>query len=523
MTDKEKKIALISAYDKRGLVDFAKLLVECDYEIVSTGGTASEMRSNGIAVTEVSDLTGAPEILGGRVKTLHPKIHGGLLALRDDEDHRHQMTESAIRGIDVVVNNLYPFVETVKKPNVSLHDALENIDIGGPAMTRAAAKNHPHVVIVVDPNDYGRVGHLIREGEVSQSERRRLASKAFQHVAAYDTAIASYLRDEPTSDGAKTDEIELPDEISFGYKLVARPRYGENPHQSAGIYSLPGEDGGLVNAELLHGIDMSYLNYFDADAAWAVARSFSGFGNHTAVVVKHANPCGLAVRDNQSDAWEAARQGDPISAFGGIVAFSETLCTETADEMRGLLLDVIVAPDYEDEALEILRRRRRTRVLKVNPHTGNRWEVRTVAGGALVQETDALTDDGFLDSQVVTERQPTDREQIDMWFAWRACRFIKSNAIVFAKDRTLVGMGAGQPNRVTSVELSARVAGEDARGAVMSSDAFFPFPDGIEAAASAGVTAVVQPGGSVNDEDVTNAANDLGLAMVLTGKRHFYH
>ena len=523
MSNNPKKIALLSAFDRRGLVEFARVLVECDYEIVSTGGTAAELRANRISVTEVSDLTGSPEILGGRVKTLHPHIHGGLLALRDDEDHQLQMERFGIRDIDVVVNNLYPFVETVRNPEASLHDALENIDIGGPAMTRAAAKNHPHVVILVDPADYDRVGQMIREGEVTQSERRRLASKAFQHVAAYDTAVAGYLRDDQAIDDAGSAEIELPDELTFGYSLVARPRYGENPHQSAGIYSSPGEGGGVVNAEQLHGIDMSYLNYFDADAAWSVARSFAGFGPHTAVVVKHANPCGLAVRENQAEAWEAARQGDPVSAFGGIVAFSERLSAETADKMGGLLLDVIVAPSYEEEALETLRARRRTRVLKVDQHKPARWEVRTVSGGALVQDADRLSDDEFPNMQVVTERQPNESEQIDLWFAWRACKFIKSNAIVFAKDRALVGMGAGQPNRVTSVHLSARVAGEEAQGSVMASDAYFPFPDGIEAAASAGIKAVVQPGGSVNDAAVISAANELGIAMVFTGRRHFYH
>ncbi|MYA60853.1 MAG: bifunctional phosphoribosylaminoimidazolecarboxamide formyltransferase/IMP cyclohydrolase [Chloroflexi bacterium] len=514
-----KKIALLSAYDRRGIVDFANVLVQCGYEIVSTGGTGAELSTNGINVTEVSELTGSPEMLDGRVKTLHPKIHGGLLALRDDDDHLQQMERWGIRGIDLVVNNLYPFVETVRDPDVSLKDALENIDIGGPAMTRAAAKNYPHVVIVVDPNDYDRVGQMIRDGDVPQTERRRLASKAFQHVAVYDTAIASHLRHDPAGDDAE----ELPNELTFGYELVARPRYGENPHQRAGIYSRPGEEGGVVNAQLLHGIDMSYLNYFDADAAWAVATSFAGFSAHTAVVVKHANPCGLAARESQPDAWEAALEGDPVSAFGGIVAFSEGLTAETAQRMHGLLLDVIVAPEYESEALEILRKRRRTRVLRVKPNPSARWEVRSVSGGALVQEPDVGTDDGFRKINVVTDRQPTEQEIDDLRFAWRACRFIKSNAIVFAKNRTLVGMGAGQPNRVTSVHLSARVANEKAAGSVMASDAFFPFPDGIEEAVAAGVTAVIQPGGSIGDDAVIDAANELGIAMVFTGKRHFYH
>ncbi len=517
-----KKIALLSAFDRRGLVDFAKLLVECDYEIVSTGGTAADLRSAGIDVVEVSDVTGAPEILGGRVKTLHPIIHGGLLGLRDDDEHVGEMARLGIRNIDVVVNNLYPFVETVRNRDASLHDALENIDIGGPAMTRAAAKNHPHVVIIVDPDDYERVGGMIRGGEVTQSERRRLAAKAFQHVATYDTAVAGYLREDESTSGDDA-ALELPEEITFGYSLVARPRYGENPHQSAGIYSFPGENGGVVNAEQLHGIDMSYLNYFDADAAWSVAHAFSGFEGHAAVVVKHANPCGLAVRDDQAEAWEAARAGDPVSAFGGIVAFSERLNAATAERMKGLLLDVVIAPGYDDEALDILRTRRRTRVLRVAPHDPPRLDVRSVSGGALVQEPDNLADDDFENFSLVSERQPTEREQADLSFAWRACRFVKSNAIVLVKDRALVGMGAGQPNRVTSVQLSAHVAGDAARGSVMASDAFFPFPDGIEAAAQAGVKAVVQPGGSVNDEVVINTANELGLAMVFTGRRHFYH
>ena len=522
MTESAKKIALISAYDRRGLVAFAKLLVECDFEIVSTGGTAAEMRSAGIEVVEVSELTGAPELLEGRVKTLHPTIHGGLLGLRDDDDHVREMARHGIRNIDVVVNNLYPFVETVRNRDASLADALENIDIGGPAMTRAAAKNHPHVVIVVDPDDYGRVGEMIRDGEVTQSERRRLAAKAFQHVAAYDTAIAGYLRDGLDVEGGDIQDL-LPDEISFGYSLVARPRYGENPHQKAGIYSLPGESGGVVNAEQLHGIDMSYLNYFDADAAWGVASAFADEGEHAAVVVKHANPCGLAVRENQAEAWEAARNGDPISAFGGIVAFSQCLNAETAERMKGLLLDVVIAPAYDEDALEILKARRRTRVLRVDLHDPPKLEMRSVSGGALVQEPDSLADDAFENFGVVSDRRPTERERSDMMFAWRACRFVKSNAIVFARDKALVGMGAGQPNRVTSVSLSARVAGDASDGSVMASDAFFPFPDGIEAAAEVGVTAVVQPGGSVNDEAVIDAANALDLAMVFTGRRHFYH
>ncbi len=519
MSSSSNKLALFSAYNRQGLVEFAQLLVDCGYEIVSSGGSAAELRAGGIETTEVAELTGSPEILDGRVKTLHPHIHGGLLALRDNEDHQKQLDSLGIRKIDILVNNLYPFVETVQSPDATLQDALENIDIGGPALTRAAAKNHPSVVVVVDPNDYERVGQMIRNCEVTSSERRRLAAKAFQHVAAYDTAIAGYLRD----DGGDSDATELPDELTFGYELRARPRYGENPHQQAGIYSSPGECGGVVNAEQLRGIEMSYLNYFDADAAWSAATAFADFGDHTAVVVKHANPCGLAVSDKQTDAWEKARAGDPVSAFGGIVAFSEPLQAKTAFAMKGLLLDVVVAPDYESEALDLLKTRRRTRVLKVAPHRAAPLEVRTVSGGALVQEPDVVSDDDFRDARIVTKRMPTENEYIDLQFAWRACRYVKSNAIVFAKDRALVGMGAGQPNRVTSVQISARVASDDSAGSVMASDAFIPFPDAVEVAAAAGVRAIVQPGGSVNDDAVIRAANEFGLAMVVTGRRHFYH
>ena len=516
-------LALVSAYNREGLVDFVKVLVECGFDIVSTGGTAAELRSAGIDVIEVSELTGAPEILDGRVKTLHPKVHGGLLARRSEESHVQELIRQDIRTIDLVVNNLYPFVETIRHADVSMEDALENIDIGGPAMTRAAAKNHPDVIVIVDPGDYSAIGDMLKSGDVPMVERARLAAKAFQHVATYDTSIATYLRNGSPTAEEDGDATEIPGEISFGYQLVKRPRYGENPHQIAGIYAAPGDAGGIVNAEQLHGIDMSYLNYFDADAAWSVARSFAGFGNHAAVVVKHANPCGLAVRDSQPDAWVAARDGDPVSAFGGIVAFSESVVAETADAMRGLLLDVVVAPGYSDDALEILRKRRRTRVLRVTPHLSQRLEVRTVSGGALVQEPDVFGDDEHQGWKVVTSRSPTQAEQVDLRFAWRACRFIRSNAIVFAKDRTLVGMGAGQPNRVTSVFLAARSAGEKSEGAAMASDAFFPFPDGIEEAANCGATTVAQPGGSLNDDAVIEKADELGLAMVFTGTRHFFH
>lgn len=516
------RYALVSVSNRTGVVEFAQSLVECGFEILSTGGTAGELRSGGVSVTEVADATGAPEILGGRVKTLHPNIHGGILARRDFDDDVKTLESLRIPQIDIVVNNLYPFTEQVRVGKTSMQDAVELIDIGGPAMTRAAAKNHQHVVVVVDPADYQRVGEMLKSGDVPLPERTRLAFKAFQHVAQYDAAISDYLRAECTDAGRET--ADIPYEVTFRYTLSQRPRYGENPHQAAGVYREAGQHGGIVNAELLHGIGMSYLNYYDADAAWSVANGVSEPGSHTVALVKHANPCGLAVRSSQQDAWDAALAGDPVSAFGGIVAFNRQVEDETASTMRGLLLDVIVAPGYSPGALEILQKRKRTRILRVDPSDErNGMEVRTVSGGALVQERDAVTLNEIEDFKVVSSVAPTQEQLDDIWFAWRACRFVRSNAIVLAKGNALVGMGAGQPNRITSVDLACKVAGEDSTGSAMASDAFFPFPDGIERAAQSGVSSVVQPGGSVNDDAVIAAANELGIAMVFTGTRHFYH
>ena len=515
------RYALISVSDRSGVVEFARVLVESGFGILSTGGTAAALRDAGISVMEVADITGAPEILDGRVKTLHPIIHGGILARRDVREHAETVDRLGIPSIDVVVNNLYPFTSQVRQGETTLEDAVELIDIGGPAMTRAAAKNHQHVVVVVDPGDYERVGRMLATGDVPLIERTRLALKAFQHVARYDAAISDYLHAEVSSDGMS----DLPPELAIGYHLVTQPRYGENPHQPAGVYAKTGDDTGIVNAELLHGIEMSYLNYYDADAAWSVAQGFGDEDAHVVAIVKHANPCGLALRASQAEAWSAALAGDPVSAFGGIVAFNSELQADTASEMQGLLLDVIVAPSYADGALEILRKRRRTRVLKVrataNASAG--MEVRTVSGGALVQARDVVKPEERAGFKVVTKAVPTAQQLDDMWFAWRACRFVRSNGIVLAKGNALVGMGAGQPNRVTSVELACRVAGDAARGSAMASDAFFPFPDGIAHAAANGVTSVVQPGGSVNDNAVIAAADELGLTMVFTGTRHFYH
>ncbi len=508
-----KGYALLSVYDRTGIVQFARALSDAGYRLISTGGTLNELRQAGLEVKQVSEVTQSPEILDGRVKTLHPMIHGGLLAKRSEASHLEQLRAHGISPIDVVVNNLYPFSEAVRKEGAALDDALENIDVGGPAMTRAAAKNFPHVIVVVDPADYDRVGSLIASGDVPVNERRRLAAKAFRRVSSYDRAISSYLEADDPADGG------MPEKLAAEWSLVSIPRYGENPHQRGGIYSLCGETGGVANAEQLHGIEMSYLNYFDADAAWRIAAAFP---SHCAAIVKHANPCGLALRDSQEEAFRLALAGDPISAYGGIVGFNSIVTVQTVRAMRGVLFDVIVAPDYEPEALEALKRRKRTRILRATAAGETQQEIRSISGGALVQTPDDLIEDSS-EWQNVTARKPTDEERADLEFAWRACKYVRSNAIVLAKGRAIVGMGAGQPNRVNSVKLAAQAAGERAAGAVLASDAFFPFPDGVEKAAAADVTAVVQPGGSIRDDEVVSAADRLGLAMVHTGVRHFLH
>ena len=504
--------ALLSVYDKTGLTDFARALHDSGHELVSTGGTQAAIAGAGIPVQHVEDLTGFPEILDGRVKSLHPAIYGGILARRDISEHNAQLTEHGIGTIDVVASNLYPFVDTVSRPDATLIDALENIDIGGPTMIRGAAKNFPHVIVVVDPADYGWISErLASSKDLTQDERRALARKAFQHVALYDTTISQYLGE---------DALE-PDETTFGFSKVSTLRYGENPHQQAGLYAAPLSSGGIVRAKQLHGIDMSYTNYLDADAAWRVVADFE---QPAATVIKHTNPCGLAVHYDQPTAYQRAFEGDSVSAYGGIVAFNRTLTAETARAMRGVLFDIIIAPDYEADALDVLRRRRRTRLLEVAPAAGPQegLDVRLVSGGALVQQVDDIAESPT-DWKVATERKPTDSELADLAFAWKAAKHIKSNTIVLAKDNTLVGMGAGQPNRVVSVHLALRIAEEKAQGSVLASDAFFPFADNIEMAASGGITAIAQPGGSIRDDEVIAAADEHGIAMLLTGTRHFRH
>ena len=507
--------ALISVYDKTGVVELARVLQEAGYGLVSTGGTHRALTDAGLTVEQVSDVTGAPEMLDGRVKTLHPVVHGGVLARRDLPEHMGELEERDIETIDVVVGNLYPFEATVSREGVSDQDVLENIDIGGPTLLRAAAKNHPAVTVVVDPADFGWVAERIRAGGTSLEERRRLAATAFAHVAFYDSLVAAWMRgpDDP-----------FPKELSIGVRRVSGElRYGENPHQRGALYADAPGRGGVVNAEQLHGKELSYNNILDADAAWRAANEF---GDQAVSVIKHTNPCGLAVHPEQAEAYRRAFDGDPVSAYGGILGFNRPVTGEAAEALRRVFFEVIVAPGYEDGALEILQKKRDLRILRVPeaaaPSMGQPLQVVRVSGGLLLQTPDAIAEDAG-SWAVVTQRAPSETELADLDFAWRAAKHIKSNTIVLAKGRALIGMGAGQPNRLVSVHLAVRAAGDRAARTVLASDAFFPFADGLELAAAAGVTAVVQPGGSIRDDEVIAAADKAGIAMVFTGVRHFRH
>ena len=505
--------AIVSVSDKSGLSSFVKGLESNGIEVYSTGGTKRALQEAGVAVKSISDLTGFPEILDGRVKTLHPMVHGGLLANRSVPAQMEELSRHGIGPIDMVVVNLYPFMETVSKPGVTLEDALENIDIGGPTMLRAAAKNFPAVIIVADPADYGWVAERIRGEGLTLEERRGLARKAFQHVALYDTAIATYLRGE---------DDPLSQEFTVGLTKLQSLRYGENPHQSSAFYKeVLGSPGTIASAEQLNGKELSHNNIIDADAAWTAAIDFEG---PTAAVIKHTNPCGLASHEDLAEAYRRAFAGDTLSAFGGIVAFNRELTLAAAEEVRKTFYEIVIAPSYQQDALDLLSRKKDLRILRIPLDTSRpkALDYRRVSGGMLVQGTDAISEDPA-SWKTVTEREPSAQELADLSFAWRVVKHVKSNAIVSVKDRAVMGMGAGQPNRVTSVHLAMRAAGDRAKGSVLGSDAFFPFPDGLELAADHGVTAVAQPGGSVRDEEVIAAANKAGVAMVFTGIRHFKH
>jgi len=507
--------ALLSVYDKTGIVEFSQKVSAAGYELISTGGTHRTLSGEGgLNVSQVADVTGSPEILDGRVKTLHPTIYAGLLARRDSPGHMGELKDLNIDTIDLVVVNLYPFVETISKADVTLADALENIDIGGPAMLRAASKNFPSVAVVVDPADYGWVGGKLANGGLTVEDRRGLAGKAFHHVSTYDSAVTGYLL------GNDNGGEELPESLTISLTKISGLRYGENPHQSGALYSESSAPVGMAGARQLHGRELSYNNLMDADAAW---RTASDFPDATVSVVKHANSCGLASRDDIAEAYLKAYEGDTVSAFGGIVAFNRTVTAAAAEAMEPVFYEVVIAPDYEPAALEILQKKRNLRILAIDkqPETPA-YDLRPITGGILVQTADAIAEDPT-NWTVATQRQPTKNEMKDLAFAWKAAKHIKSNAIVFAKDLALVGMGAGQPNRVVSVHLSQRASGDNAKGSVLASDAFFPFADNIELAAEAGITAIVQPGGSIRDDEVIAAADKAGLAMVFTAVRHFRH
>jgi len=508
--------AILSVSDKTGLVDFAKGLHKLGFELFSTGGTKKVLVEAGVSVKSVSDITGFPEILDGRVKTLHPAVHGGILAKRNLPAHLAELEKNKIGLIDLVAVNLYPFRETVAKPNVSLDDALENIDIGGPTMIRAAAKNFPHVLVVVDPSDYEMVLEQLRSGKVGLEVRKRLAQKAFQHVAAYDTAIAQYLR---------SDAEGFAEELTIALKKKYDLRYGENPHQRAAFYAeeIAGEGHiGITAAKQLWGKELSFNNILDADAAWNAANDFEA---PTVSVIKHTNPCGLASHKDLAEAYRRAYLGDTVAAFGGIVALNRKVDLATAEEISKIFYEVIVAPGYDEKALELLKRKKDLRILEMGAQKAgalSRMDFRRVGGGFLMQTPDSYPENK-LNLRTVTKREPSKNEMEDLLFAWKAVKHVKSNAIILVKDAMVVGMGAGQPSRVVSVEIALKKAGERAKGSVLGSDAFFPFPDGVELAAKGGVTAIIQPGGSVKDDEAIQMANKYNMAMVFTGVRHFRH
>jgi phosphoribosylaminoimidazolecarboxamide formyltransferase/IMP cyclohydrolase len=512
------KKALISVSDKTGLIPFARRLAAAGVEIISTGGTAAMLQEAGIPVIGISEVTGFPEIMDGRVKTLHPNIHGGLLAVRDNETHQRQMKELHIEPIDLVVVNLYPFKQTIAKPDVTFAEAIENIDIGGPSMLRSAAKNHRYVTVVVDAADYEAVAAEIEaNGDTDLETRRRLAAKAFRHTAAYDALISRYLSEQ-------VGEL-MPESYTVTFEKAQDLRYGENPHQRAAFYREPLAKGaGLATGEQLHGKELSYNNINDADAALAIVREFD---EPAVVAVKHSNPCGVGIGRTVYQAYQKAYEADPVSIFGGIVAANRTIDKETALAMKEIFLEIILAPDFTEEALAVLKEKKNLRLLRIPMDGGESaattsFRIASVAGGALIQDYD-VKQLAESELRVVTERQPSEEELAQLKFAWKVVKHVKSNAIVLAKDNMTIGVGAGQMNRVGAAEIAIKQAGEKARGSVLASDAFFPMPDTVEAAARAGVTAIIQPGGSVRDQDSIDACNRYGITMIFTGTRHFKH
>ena len=509
--------ALVSVSDKAGVVELGRALAGLGVEVVSTGNTARVLREAGVAVTPVSEVTGFPEMLGGRVKTLHPRIHAGILADKRSQAHLRELEAQAIQPFDLVVVNLYPFREAVSR-GASFDQTIEEIDIGGPAMVRAAAKNFESVGVVTDAADYPRVIEEIgRQGGLSRPTRIELARRAFAHTAAYEAAVAGWFSGAATSpsDG----EEALPERLALLLERRSELRYGENPQQRGALYVSEGNAPPLGGAEILQGKEMSFNNWLDAEAARALA---SMFDEPAAVIVKHHNPCGVALADTPAAAYERALESDRVSAFGGIVAFNSEADEDAARAMAGVFTEVVIAPGFSAGALAAYAQKRNLRVVRASLAAPGGLDVRILDGGALVQDMDVMVEGGS-DMKVVTSVEPTEGQWNDLLFAWTVAARVKSNAIVLAKDRATVGIGAGQMNRLTSVDIAARQAGERGKGTSLASDAFFPFRDGVDRAAQAGVAAIIQPGGSIRDDEVIGAAEEHGLAMVLTGRRHFRH
>ncbi len=509
------KRALISVYDKEGIVYFAKELSRLGWEIISTGGTYKVLKENGINVIDISEVTQFPEILDGRVKTLHPNIHGGILYKRDNIEHVDKLKELNIGSIDMVVNNLYPFEETVKREGVSHEEIIENIDIGGPSMIRAAAKNYEYVTVIVDPNDYERILDEIQQnGETSLETRRYLAMKVFQQTAYYDSLIANYFN--------KMESVEFPDILTLAFKDKQQLRYGENPHQKAAFYKeIDNLEGTVAGAVKLHGKDLSFNNINDSNGALEILKEFD---EPTVVAVKHANPCGIGSGENLLEAYKKAYECDTISIFGGILAANRKIDEEVAKLINEIFIEVVMAPSYTKKALAILTSKKNIRVLEV-PQIEKKdytsYDVKKVLGGILLQERDTKLLGEEL--KVVTNREPTDKEMEDLLFGWKAVKGVKSNGVLLVKDKATIGIGLGEVNRVWAVENAIERAGDKAKGAVLASDGFFPFKDSVEALAKAGVTAIIQPGGSIRDEESIEEANKHDIAMVFTGIRHFKH
>ncbi|MFA5876075.1 MAG: bifunctional phosphoribosylaminoimidazolecarboxamide formyltransferase/IMP cyclohydrolase [Candidatus Margulisiibacteriota bacterium] len=521
----EKPLALISVSDKAGIEKFARELKSFGFDIVSTGGTAKALRKARIRILTVSDVTGSPHMFDGRVKSLHPKIHGGILADRKNPQHVKDMKKFRIRPIDIVVCNLYPFEKVMRKENFTHEEAIENIDIGGPTMVRAAAKNYSNVAIVVDPADYKLVLSELKrnKGKISYSVREDLARKAFEHTARYDSLIYAYLRSKD-----ELPDSTFPQFVDITLEKVQGLRYGENPHQKAALYREIGignkEYGlGVVSGKQLHGKELSFNNIVDMDGAWSAATYFA---RPCVAIIKHTNPCGLAEGENLVTAYQRALEGDPVSAFGSVIAANREIDRETAEAMSTLFIEVLIAPSFSKEALEILRAKKNLRMIEMGKgalqHPFRGYDYKRVSGGLLIQDPD-VAQLAINEIKCATEKQPTLGEMEDLFFAWGVCKHVKSNAIVIAKNNKVLGVGAGQMSRIDSAEMAVKKSGEEVKGAVLASDAFFPFPDVVELAAKHGVAAIIQPGGSKNDQLSIDAANKHGIAMVFTGRRHFKH